>query len=157
MQTNTLEALVKLIVEILNDQTAFTNKSEVRVETALADAYRAFAEEHGFSLDVVAKGMREGFGAFCGYPPEDYLVRENNGPKLEIWISRRWSEQKQVRVNTVLMAIQDERLDLGQRIENLLKASDIETRLIGSKERKREVGIASDQLMADLDRFDSFH
>lgn len=136
MSTTSSENLVKQIVEIFNDRTAFSNKSEERVTTALGNAYREFAKEHGFGLDVGSRGMRGGLGALCGNPPDDYLVEGNGGDELQIWIGHARDNHKMVYFKRVQITIQDDRLGVAEDLKRLISVADgdIRTNIYKTKE-----------------------
>lgn len=152
------ESLAKKIVEILSDRQAFTNKKEPEIKAALVSVYREFAKEHGFeTLNIEVQGMREGLGALCNCPPEDYLIRGNDGPMLEIWIGNSWKDwYKKFPCKRVIIRVENSHLKIGEELKRLIGLinGNIEIFLQGAMEYREFLGEFRDQYMAAVRKFD---
>jgi hypothetical protein len=156
--TNSAEFFAKKIVEVLNDRHAFTNKKEAEIKEALISVYREFAREHGFEvLNVEARGMREGLGALCNCPPEDYLVKGGDQPMLEIWIGFSWEDRyKRFSFKRVIIRVEDSHFKAGEELKRQISLVDGNIKILieGAKQHREFLGHFRDQYMAAVRKFD---
>jgi hypothetical protein len=136
MENDSFEKFVKQLLEILNDWTVFTNEREVEAETILVNSFLEFAKEKGFGTKVEARGMRAGLGALCGHAPDSYLVHGNDDLEkdplnraLEIWLIP--AEKK------IQLTIQDERLEIGKKLEKLIREAGVKIHFSTARQHKR--------------------
>lgn len=151
MDNELSEKFVNQLVKILNDRSCFSHKREKEVVRLLVDSFLEFAREKGFGSRVEARGMREGLGALSGSPSDSYVVQGNDDLEmnpfehaLEIWLVPAQ--------NKIQLTIQDERLEVGQKLATLISAAGVNVHFLTARQYKNQTAEIFNEDLWELSR-----